>query len=307
MVDYIWNNKKLKKMKDELTILGEKGNVNAINDLKTLEMMQKNELGNNLEMDIIYDTEIDYMIKKYAEAFYQKSLTKHMYLDSLPLINLDIKDYLLLVHDFYRTHNTNFYEAFLKEYNKKSTNLQVIYDFKSHAMTYHFSVKNESYIEIFLNNTPLDLANIPHEYAHATTFLINNDFVTNPNFLFIRELDGYYFQTNFFDYLIENNILKEEALLAKISIDFMMYIKARYLALEKYDLKQAVRFYSYLTSLELSMYDNQVADELLERIIKQNPKTISESIEFLNDNLTLGKSIDHFQKKLKVQMDQYLK
>lgn len=314
-MDYTWNSKKLKEMQDKLVELSSKGNEDTINDSITLKLMQNKmdllsdaelelmEKNNDSAKKIANDTQNVYMIKKYAKDFLGKSLAVDCFISSF---DLSTDDYLVLVHDFYKTHSPRIYELFLQEYNRRFSNLKINYDFKSSGITYHFLVEKENYLEIFLNNTYLDLTNIPHEYGHAITFLMNDNFVKNLNFCFARELDGYYFQTSFLDYLIENNILVEEAVLAKASIDYMMCINVRFLLNEANNVDSITRFYSYLASIELLMQDKKTADEILESIIKQNPKSPKEAIKIINSNITLGNSVSEFQKTLKNQLNKYL-
>lgn len=303
MSDYKWNNKKIESIQNQLKTQVERGDKIAKQDLRTLKSMlgiQQDPIDSKAN-DIIF-LEVIEKIKELAKTFYQKKLIKNSGYDYIPPLTIGINEYLELVHDFYKTCSPTFYNLFMEEYSKKNTNLQINYSFHDGAIAYHFLTLQESFIQIFMNNTVLDLVNLPHEYGHAITFLKSNSFTTNPNFLFIREMDGYYFQMKFLNYLIENNILREEATIAKISTDYFMYNKALHLVAGKFDLKKAVSLFSYMASIELCMQDNQEADDLLEKIIKKNPQTIMEGIETLKPNIVVGKSLDNYQKVLKRQL-----
>jgi len=305
MIDYKWDSRKIKDMQEELKIKILQGVTTAEQDLNTLKIMLGDQtIKSDFVINDVFNIEIKRVTENLAKDFCQKSLTKHIGIDYIPPLDLNINDYLTLVHDFYKSCCPTIYDAFLKEFDKKATNLQFSYGLGSNAITYHLLTTKESYIDIFLNNTALDLENLPHEYGHAITFLINNFFVTNLSCIFIREVDGYYFQTKFLDYLIENNILKEEAIIAKISEDYAMYNRARFLSTGIFDLKKAIILFSYMLSIELCMKDKEEADDLLIEIVKRNPKTIMEGIG--NLNIVVGKNLDNYQKVLKKQLNDCL-
>jgi len=307
MRNYNWDKEKLEKLKERLKIESLEGNQLAFTDLNTLELMLGKENSDGLEKENLYNPKMVPIIQKIAKEFCEKSLIKRMPIDSLLSCDLDIDEFLLLIHDFYKGHSPLFYENFLKEYNKRKTNLQVKYGFGSFGITYHLLFEQESYIEIMFNNTILDISNLPHEYGHAITFLIRPDFVTNLDFLFIRELDGYYFQTKFFDYLIENTDFKEEAVFAKTLVDYDMYRRARSLSENEFDLKRAISFYSYVISVGLCTYDTLVSDDLLEEIITGNPEEIFKGKESINPEQDLEKNIQAYQKTIKTQLGEYVR
>lgn len=51
------------------------------------------------------------------------------------------------------------------------------------------------------------------------------------------------------------------------------------------------------------MIECQYPEEILEKIIKENPKTFSEVIAILTSYVTLNENVNRFQKKLKMQLD----
>lgn len=305
MSSYHWDYSQLEKMKEKLEIESSRGDSIAFTDLNTLEVMLGEENFFGLESGQYDYLEMVPTVQKIAKEFCERSLFTRMPIESILPCNVDIDELLLLVHDFYRSHGPLFYENFLKEYHKRNTNLQVEYGFGSSGVTYHLLGEKESYIKITANNTMLDLVNLSHEYGHAITFLVNPDFVTNLDFLFIREVDGYYFQTKFLDYLMENTRFQEEAVFEKTMIDYDMYRRARSLSRNEFDLKKAISFYSYVISVGLCINDTLVANDLLEGMLISNPNELFEGRESLNPEMNLEKNIHTYQKTLMTQLDKY--
>lgn len=241
---------------------------------------------------------------KLASKFYKSYLFKGIEIPSVKFIDLNNDDILSLVHDFYKTRSSTFFNCFLNAYNKRDVNLQIKSNpYKNYAVTYHLLSEKESYINLGKANTIFDLISLVHEYGHVITFLMNPNFITNPNFIFIRELDGLFFEIQFLDFLIENNIFKEEAILANLDINAQMNRKARFIQANDFNLYNMVYFFSYLASIELLMNKCRYPEEILEKIIRENPKSLSEGIGALTPYVTLNESTENFQKKLKKQLD----
>lgn len=77
-----------------------------------------------------------------------------------------------------------------------------------------------------------------------------------------------------------------------------MFYSSEWIRFIWYDL-----FFSYLANIELCMIECQYPEEILEKIIKENPKTFSEVISILTSYVTLNENVNRFQKKLKMQLD----
>ena len=277
-------------------------------DIITLNEMLGSHLNqSNLKLSSFQYKEVnkyrDFFIK-VATEFYENNIFKRVEVPSVGFINLNIEQGLSIVHEFYKTFNLNFYSHFLNVFNKKNTNLQLTNDiYQISGIAYHLLSQKESYINVNITNTIHDLKILAHEYAHAITFSMCPNFITNTNFTLIREIDGLFFQTKFLDFLIENNILKQEAILAKFDFHAQMVRKASSIQMSEFNLLNTVYLFSYLASIELYMIDNKNSEDILEKIINENPKSLSETMEILTSYITFNTNVESFQKKLKLQLD----
>ena len=216
---------------------------------------------------------------------------------------LSDEECLEIVHDFYKTREKYIYDAFIKNFEKRNTNLRMRESlFYSSAVTHHINCLNQSYIDIAKSNSIYDIVNLAHEYGHAIGFSVNNDIVNNEYFVIIDDLEGEYFQLEFINWLIENNIFAEEAVLAKLFINQGMYCKAHYVE-HRYDLQKLAYLMSYLTSIELSYLDNK--DEILVRLINHKPNSIENMLSILYDYLSINKNAEPFQLKLRQEGIKY--
>ena len=212
-------------------------------------------------------------------------------------------DCLMLVHDFYKTRHPHIYENFVKEFDKKDTNLRMKESlFYSSSVTYYINCFNQIYIDIEKSNSIFDVVNLAHEYGHAVGIRINNDIMNNDYFLIIDDIEGEYFQLEFINWLINNNIYPKDAVLSKLYINQRMYCKARYLE-HMYNLQKLSYLISYLTSIELNYSDQK--DELFIRLITHKPNSIDNMLSVLNDFIVLNKSASTYQKALKKEANQY--
>lgn len=307
MNNYKWNINELKQKLNKLKQMQEFDKKCEL-DIMTLNQMLGNYSNQcELTLNLLQQKEVnkynDFFIK-LASDFYENNIFKRISVPNVGYIDLSIEKELELIHDFYKTCNSNFYANFLNVFNKKNTNLQIINNpYISSGIAYHLLSEKESYININTLNTIHDLEILAHEYAHAITFSMYPNFIANSNFTFIRELDGLFFQTKFLDFLIENNILKQEAILAKVNFHTQMNRKAASIQMSESSLLNTVYLFSYLASIELCMIDNKNPEDILEKIIRENPKSLSETIEILTSYITLNTNVESFQKKLKMQLD----
>lgn len=307
MNNYVWDMKNIERKLNELIKRKDTDKICELDIITLNEMLGKYSENNYLSFNTIQNLEIKKLQPLFVELaynFYKSYLFRGIDFPCVKVIDLNKDDVLNLIHDFYKTRSSNFYNYFLNAFNKRNTNLQIKNNpFESSAITYHLLSEKESYINLGRTNTIFDLINLVHEYGHVITFLMNPDFITNPNFTFIRELDGLFFQTQFIDFLIDNNIFIEEAILAKLDIDKRMSRKACFIQTNELDLYDMTYFFSYLANIELCMIECQYPEEILEKIIKENPKTFSEVISILTSYVTLNENVNRFQKKLKIQLD----
>lgn len=302
MNNYNWSREKLQSIKSKLQLQAQLNDITR-RDLRTLSIM----LGDEIERsDVFLNDDFKFMIeiKTLAEDYYSKSLIKGIQFDYIPSLSLGIDDYLKLVYEFFKTCCPVYFEYFLKEYSRRNTNLEITYGFQSNAITYHLLSLKESFIHAYLNNTIMDLANLPHEYGHVATFLKNSSFVKNPKSLYVREIDGYTFQLRFLNYLIKNDLFREDAILAKVFVDSSMCRRARSILLDSAKLNDVIIFYAYLSSIELSLYDNQLSDTILDNIITGDLQTEKDGLDIVSSQIIVGENTGSFQKQLKKQFSQ---
>lgn len=307
MNDYTWNINEIRQKLNKLKQMQGFDSARELDIITLNQMLGNDSTQSDLKLSSLQQKEVN-KYKKYfiklASNFYENNIFRGISVPSVGYIDLGIEQQLNLIHDFYKTCNSNFYDCFLNVFNKKNTNLQITNNpYMNSGIAYHLLSEKESYINISTLNTIHDLEILAHEYAHAITFSMYPNFIANPNFTFIRELDGLFFQTKFLDFLIENNILKQEAILAKVNFHTQMSRKAATIQMSEYSLLNIVYLFSYLASIELCMIDNKNPEDILEKIIRENPKSLSETIEILTSYITLNTNIESFQKKLKMQLD----
>lgn len=276
-------------------------------DIITLNsMLNKTIEKRNITSSIEHELENDYeLFQEWAKSFKQ-SVEKYNNNTEIPQFGfkyLSDDDCLSLINDFFKTRHPYVYQVFQNEFDKKDFNLRMKEGlFYSSAVTYHLKCFNQSYIDITRSNSIFDLVNLAHEYGHAIGFNINPDIVNNDYFLIIDDLDGVYFQQEFINWLIENDIYADEAVLAKLFINQEMYCKAHYTNY-MYNLQKIEYLISYLTSIELGYHPKK--DELLVRILTHKPNSIDNMLSVLNDFIILNNSADTYQKTLKKEAQKY--
>lgn len=296
---YIWDNEKIKNLYQELKEKSKDSDEKYKQDFFLLNSM----LGEKIPQSDILQSEvcnkkIEDIVKSLATEFCQNSIITQNNNSFMTLFRMDNQFYLQLLYDFYGTHNSQIYNAFLEEFNRRYTNLEIFHSIKNFSNSYHFLTQKETFIRITKSYKITDLGKFPHEYGHSVIFLLNPDFVNNLNNIYIREIDGIYFEINFFDYLIKNNILNEQANYCKFLLDYSMYKEAIYLSKGHFNLKSAIYFISYLASIELSLLDNEGRNEIFEKIISFHSQNVEESFSNLSSHITLGKNINNYQKKI---------
>lgn len=302
MGKYRWDNEKLESLYKNLKEKSINGKEEYKDDLNLLKSM----LGWKVKDDYIQEScslKTKEIIRTLAKSFHENSTITKTDIPFMTLFRMDNESYLNLINDFYKTHFSLFYDTFLEEFNRRKTNLEIFFSLNNQSNSYHFLTQRETFIKITKSNKISDLGNFPHEYGHATTFLLNPNFVANMNNLFLREIDGYYFEINFLNYLISNHILEEQASYLKFLIDYKMYENSIYLEKNHFNLTIAIYFYSYLVSTELSMMDKIDSERILEKIINSNAQSIEESFEYISSYITIGENMSSYQKKIKKELE----
>ena len=305
MGNYNWSNDDIKRKIELIKSFEDKEKYR--NDIITLNgMLSKDIEERHITGEL--QSELDChqsLLRKWAEDFVHivEENGNDIGVPSFGFLYLSDDELLSIVHDFYKTRIPQVYETFEKEFAKKDYNLRIKEAlFHSSAVTYHIKCLNQSYINIEKSNSIFDAVNLAHEYGHAVGFHINNELASNDNFIIIDDLDGEYFELEFINWLIANNIHTEEAVLAKMFVNHNMYCKARYLQ-HLYNIQKSAYLNSYLTSIELSNADNK--DELFIRLITHNPANIANMLNVLNDFIELNNHADSYQKVLKKEATKY--
>lgn len=305
MSNYNWSIEDIKKKIELINSFENKEKYR--NDIITLNSMlskkiEKRTITNQIEQEL-HDNHSQF--QEWATSFVN-SVEKNGNNSEIPQFGfkyIEDDDCLALVHEFYKTRHPYIYKLFLNEFNKKDTNLRMKESlFHSSALTHHIKCFNQSYINIEKSNSIFDIVSLAHEYGHAVGFSINPEIINNDYFLIIDDLDGEYFQLEFINWLIENDIYTEEAILAKLFINRNMYCKARYIE-HIYDLPKLEYLVSYLTSIELSYHSKK--DELLIRLLTHKPNSIDNMLSVLNDFIVLNNHSEDYQKSLKKEAQKY--
>lgn len=306
MEKYDWSTDKIERLINNLA-----GNIDevSIRDFNTLNAM----IGNNrtdveiqfTEQELLQIETLKPLVQKWAIDFCCLSKDNCIELPHFDILNLSNTCILNLINEFYKTRSSNIYSRFLLEFKRKNTNLRLKDEILSNsAIAYHIYNSKESFISVKTAGTIMDSAKLSHEYGHSVSFLLNPDFILNNASVFFREADGLYFQMRFLEYLINNGIYPEEAILALLSLNNHILRKARFLSYS-FSVFDAVYFCSYLASIELCSYDNAKSDNVLELLIKENPTSIQENLDIIEKYITIGENVGTYQKKLIKQMSSY--
>jgi len=138
-----------------------------------------------------------------------KKLTTYPVFQNNPtvnIINISNNDILELTHDFYKELNPFFYKNFMKNFKMQNNHLVFkkldLSNPSIYGQTITLDSFDESFIEIYKNNTINDVITSIHEYSHATSARINYHHLLYPKLLFC-ELDSEFMELLACDYLFK--------------------------------------------------------------------------------------------------------
>ena len=219
--------------------------------------------------------------------------------------NLTQDDIVTLVHDFYKTRSKSIFLKFLECYDKRKTNLQFVKAGSldnNPGLSFLINTIKESYILCEYTGTIYDVTKLAHEYGHATMFLYDKNMYEDKNIVY-TELDGIYFELEMMKYLYKNNILKEDVSLAALVEHNYMHDASAYLSYNL-DLNGLVYLLSHMISIEICTRNDK--DELFEKIVTYKPKSIMDSINFIEKYITLNEHLQEYHSKVIKRANKYV-
>lgn len=145
---------------------------------------------------------------------------------------LSKQKFISIIIDFFKTELPEFYPYFLNLLNEN----QIIYlkekdylEKESIGLTKYLPTSKKSYIFIPLEYTLKNMITLVHEVGHTIHFnFIKDDYLSFANNYF-SEIISYFFEQIFLNYLIKNNLFKEECNRYLNSLAILLYNKANHL------------------------------------------------------------------------------
>lgn len=165
---------------------------NPIQEEKLSLLLEYKEIKNYLKS-------INYLWQTY-QMFY-KTIPSGIKVPNLKKCNLSADDLLMITHDFFKSQNEFFFQHFLKNFRIRNDHIVFNNNRSSiKGQTILLAGIQESYIEIQRDYTLEDILTVIHEYAHATSIIIN-PYNTDTNKYLYNEIETLFMELIAADYV----------------------------------------------------------------------------------------------------------
>ena len=124
MNNYKWDLNEIKQKLNKLSKMQKNDSSRELDIITLNQMLGNHSDKSHLELSTLQVQEAS----KYSELFvnlasdfYENNIFRSISVPSIGYIDLGVEQELNLIHDFYKTCNSNFYANFLNVFNKKNT------------------------------------------------------------------------------------------------------------------------------------------------------------------------------------------